>query len=101
MITKKQAMKLKHGDIVHYEGKDCQRIVGKRGGVTLKVVAFRVNGKLKYNKTSWSIPIKRGLYESGCIWYMRDSVNGDNGNHDVFHLASECPLEANRIRLTL
>lgn len=108
MITKEQALTLKYGDIVHYEGKgECRRMVGKRGGVKLLVVAYRVSGKLINRGLGWSIPIKRGLYENGTIWMQIEEVNGygeaemPNGNFDCFHLASECPLEVGRVRLTL
>jgi hypothetical protein len=107
MITIEQAKQLKIGDIVHYEGKNgCYEVIDIRGGKTINVYAFRVNGKCKTWKTrplDFTLPIKRGLREHGCIW---QKVYGGNdidytGNSDAFHIASECPLEKGKVRLEL
>ena len=87
MITKEQAMDLWHGKEIHYTGRhECTRIVGPRGGVTVKIMAVRPSGKCKTWKRSperFHVPVKYGLYESYWI---------DETNCADFHLASECPL---------
>jgi hypothetical protein len=83
-ITRDQALGLTHGDILHY-APVCNRTVGPRGGVKVKVERWRVNGKVKTWKRSpdrFEIPIKFGLYGFS---YLTDS------NCDQFHLASDCP----------
>ena len=84
-ITKEQAVKLKHGDLVHYG--ECKKIVGPRGGVKIKRVVARVTGKVRTwvgRPNDFTVPIKHGLYESA---YIREV------NAEYFHLASECPID--------
>lgn len=79
MITKEQAEKLTHGDLLYFLDKD-----GKR------VLRCRVSGKIKTWKTrpnDWKIPVKYGLYENAYIGTTMDAENPDR-----FHL-SEKELE--------
>jgi hypothetical protein len=79
-------MALSHREEIHYS--TCKRTVGPRGGETVKVETWRVNGACKIWKTrplEFSVPIKFGLYASS---YLTDR-NGED-----FHLASECNLSA-------
>jgi hypothetical protein len=112
MITKEQAIQLKVGDIVHYEGKTdrleggCIKVIGIRGGVTINICAFRVSGKCQTWKTrpnDFSLPIKRGLKEHGRVWQKTYAGYEEehHGNNDAFHVASECPLETGKVRLEL
>ncbi len=84
MITREQALQLRHGDELHYGV--CQKITGPRGGVTYKIERWRVNGKVKTWKTrpdEFVVPIKHGLRD---CHYLTD-VNAHN-----FHLATDCPV---------
>lgn len=88
-MTRDQALALKHGDSVHYDGGDatCKRVVGPRGGVKEFVQRWRVSGECKtwvhYSK-AFRLPVKYGLKVSGAI---------DEGNMHHWHIAAECPLE--------
>ena len=86
-MTKQQAEKSRHGDILHYTGKHpCAQIIGKLGGETFSIVRCRVSGKCKTWKTranQFYLPIKHGLYEHGAVNQM---------NCQNFHLESQCPL---------
>lgn len=82
MITMNQALKLRHGEILHYG--DCKKIIGKRGGVKYYSENWRVNGMVKTWKTRpthFRIPIKYGLYGYDYL---------DHNNCYLFHLESEC-----------
>ncbi len=84
MITKEQALQLRHGDELHY--RECKRIIGPRGGVSYTVERWRVNGVTKTWKTrpdEFQVPIKYGLYAYSYI---------TNDNALGFHLATECPM---------
>lgn len=93
MVTKKQAMAAKHGDIFHYGGPNprgvmlpCARTVGPRGRVTERVVQARVTGRCATWKTrpdEFRLPVKHGLYESGAITH-------DNAAY--WHRACDCAL---------
>ena len=82
MITKEQALKLQHGDILHVG--ECTKTIGPRGGVQFKPECWRVNGKVKTWKTRsthFRVPLKYGLYDYGYL---------DQDNAHYFHLESEC-----------
>lgn len=83
----KQAQALIPGDRVHYTGRqDCQRIVGPRGGITIKIIECRVSGAPKLWKTrpyEVRVPVKYGMYENSYI--TQENLN-------EWHLASACPL---------
>lgn len=77
-----EAKELKHGEELHYG--ECKLFIGPRGGQTLKVEAWRVNGAVKLWKKSperVEIPLKHGLYDYGYI---------DEGNIGMFHKAVDC-----------
>lgn len=82
-----QARSLGNRDILHYTGiSDCRRIVGPRGGVTIKIVECRVSGQPKTWKRDPNriqVPVKYGMYAHSYI---------TEDNLDDWHLASECPL---------
>lgn len=87
MITKDQAIATtaQWGHTEFHYG-DCQRLVGPRGGVTVKIETWRTNGACKTWKTrpaEFSLPIKYGL---------RDYSYITERNAGEFHLASDCPL---------
>lgn len=89
MITKQQAEALGNGTLhaeIHCEVvRQCIRIVGARGGVTMKVARVRPSGKCKTWKTrpnEFRLPVKFGLYENGAITHE---------NAGSFHLADDCP----------
>ena len=82
MITKEQALTANE---FHY--RECQRIVGPRGGVKLIQEIWRRNGKTQTWKTrpsEWRIPVKYGLFDYGRI-LDRDSY--------LWHTAEDCPLD--------
>lgn len=84
MITKDEALKLRHGDEIHLG--QCQVHVGERGGIQITQVRVRVSGQVKVWKTkpdAFQFPIKYGMYQSGHI---------HDRNASEFHLASECAL---------
>ena len=81
MITKEQAI---NASEFHADG--CVKIVGPRGGETIKVEVWRRNGATKLWKTrpsKFQIPIKRGLRYYA---YITES----NANH--VHLPEDCPI---------
>jgi hypothetical protein len=81
MVTKEQAIA---GGEFHYG--ECKKIVGPRGGVTIKNEVWRSSGKCKTWKRSpeaFQLPITFGLYNHS---YITDT------NASLFHPASECPL---------
>ena len=86
-----QAKSLRPGDILHYTGDyPCERRVGPRGGVTVKIIQARVTGMVRTWKTRPDhvmVPIKHGMYDSGYLTHE---------NMDKFHLAANCPLQRNR-----
>jgi len=84
MITREQALTLRHGDILHYEG--CSSELGPRGGVHTQVENWRVNGKVKtwIRHPEWfQVPIKYGLRAHGYL---------DDNNAHQFHLEADCPI---------
>jgi len=84
VITKEQALTLRHGDILHYEG--CTSTVGPRGGVHTQIEHWRVNGRVKTWKRQpelFEIPIKYGLKSYGYL---------DDKNAHLFHLEADCPI---------
>lgn len=87
MITKQQAINLKHRQELHYTGKqECARMVGLKGGIIEKIVRVRVSGKCQTWKTrpdKFRVPVKYGLYENGEITH-RNAID--------FHLPSHCHL---------
>jgi hypothetical protein len=87
MVTKEQAIRAGEWRTEFHYG-ECKKIVGPRGGVTIKQVRVRSNGKCKTWKTrpeEFSLPYAYGLYDHGYI---------DNRNCSEFHLESECPLNS-------
>ena len=83
-MTKEQAVKAGYRDEIHYG--ECKKVVGIRGGVTIKQTRVRVNGKCQTWKTrpsDFRLPYAYGLYDHGYI---------DQNNCESFHIASECPL---------
>lgn len=71
---------------------ECQRIIGPRGGIKLKIETWRANGKCKVWKTrpnEFSLPIKTGFY--GPCSYLTHLNCGD------FHHISECPILSNQV----
>lgn len=76
MLTKQQAMSLKHGDILHH--------VKLRGSDNLPV-RVRVSGRCVTWKTrpaEWRLPVKYGLYRSldinqlnACLWCLPGEEN--------------------------
>jgi len=81
MVTKQEA--LTAGEF-HYG--ECKRIVGKRGGITLKIETWRRNGATQTWKTrpdEFRVPIKYGLYNYSEITHR---------NALEFHTADTCPL---------
>lgn len=71
MITKEQAISLRHGDYMHHVSATNADGTPQR---------FRVTGKVKTWKTrqaEFRIPVKRGMYETGYI---------DDSNVDEFNL---------------
>jgi hypothetical protein len=91
MITKAQAVALSNGTLrndLHYTGKRaCTRIVGPRGGVTIHVITYRVNGQCQTwitRPNDFRLPVKYGLREYGYV---------DQTNAHEWHLANECPLD--------
>ena len=64
----------------------CNKTVGKRGAVHIKVIRYRRNGKTKVWKTrpgEFQIPVKHGLHDYGYITHV---------NHHEFHAADSCPI---------
>jgi hypothetical protein len=81
MITKDQALTAQE---FHYG--ECVRTVGPRGGVKVKQVSYRRNGKTETWKTrqdDFRIPVKYGLKSCG-------QIHPGNAHH--FHTAEDCPL---------
>ena len=86
MVTKEQAMTERY---FHY-APVCKRIVGPRGGVTVKTENWRASGSCKTWKTrpnEFRLPIKYGLRQSS---YLTQAEAHD------FHVERECPLLAER-----
>lgn len=86
-MTRDQALAADYHTELHYG--ICKRVTGPRGGVTLKVETWRINGRCKTWKTrpeDFSLPIKYGF--KGPYDYVTPS------NMESYHLAAECqPLE--------
>ena len=85
-MTKKQALKLSIGDVIHYVGTgNCYILRGPRGGIKKDIVQrWRINGQTKTWKRQpgrFSIPIKHGLY---AFTYL------DNSNCGLFHTSAQC-----------
>lgn len=82
-----QAKTLRPGDKIHYVGNGlCTKRIGPRGGVTVKVTEFRVNGQpqtWKSRPDRVRVPVKFGLKYHGNI---------TEENLEYWHLSSECPL---------
>ena len=93
MVTREQALV---GRDFHFTGKhDCLKTVGPRGGETIKITNVRASGKCKTwvkSPERFHLPVKYGLYESYWI---------DETNCSEFHLASECPLNDEKISYEL
>lgn len=92
MITREQALSLRHGDDVHYVGQyDCKRTVGPRGGIRVTITHCRVTGQVKTWKRrpeAFYLPIKYGMYGYGSI---------SDSNAQCWHLATECPLNESEV----
>jgi hypothetical protein len=88
MVTKEQAIQAaSQWGRAEFHWGDCKRIVGTRGGVTIRVEKWRVNGACKTWKTrpdEFSLPIKYGMRGYSYIT--------DRNAHE-FHLADDCPLD--------
>ena len=85
MITKEQALQLKHGEPIHENG--CRIIIGPRGGKQIIISRWRVNGKVKTWKTrpeEFRVPLKHGMNGYGYLAHW-------NSTH--FHLPADCNLE--------
>jgi hypothetical protein len=85
MITKEQALELKHNEYIHYNG--CTRRVGPQGGVTIKIERYRVASNTKTWVTrpdDFSFTVKYGMRPR--------TYTVDNINSNMFHIESECPL---------
>jgi hypothetical protein len=92
-MTLEQVKALKYHDEVHYG--PCRRIVGPRGGVSLKREVWRVNGRVRTWKTrpdDVEVPIKYGF--NGPYSYIRAYNMGE------FHLPAECPAEQDGARVS-
>jgi len=89
MLTKAQAMALRHGAELHYCGDAlCRRDVGPRGGVTTHTVRVRTSGACKTWVTrpaEFRLPVKHGLYVNASV---------TEGNAGAFHAEADCPLHA-------
>lgn len=87
-MTKQQAIFVRHGQELHYTGRQhCTLIFGPKGGSKLFIVKVRVSGKCQIWKTrpnEFRLPVKRGLYEHSSVTHL---------NKDDFYLTAECPLE--------
>jgi hypothetical protein len=84
MITKEQAMALRHGQELHFGV--CKSTTGPRGGVKVTQVRVRVSGQCQTWKTrpeDFRVPVKHGLYSNGEIV---------PSNAAQFHLTDNCPL---------
>lgn len=82
MVTLEQALS---ADTFHFG--DCTRTVGPRGGVRVRMVVARRNGRTqtwKRNPDAFRVPVKAGLRDYGAIT--------DTTAHR-FHAAAECPLD--------
>ena len=87
MITKEMAIELGNKGYGEIHGSWCQKIIGPRGGIKLKIYRWRVNGKCKLWKTMpdrFQLPIKHGFY--GPYYYVTEQ------NAHAYHVESECPL---------
>jgi hypothetical protein len=81
MLTKEQALT---ADDFHENG--CVRIVGPRGGVTVRQYKWRRNGRTQLWKTrpdDFRTPIK---------WGLRMTSQLTPSNAHEFHMAADCPL---------
>jgi|ERR1700676_652625 len=84
MITKEQAMALRHGQELHFGV--CKSTTGPRGGVKVTQTRVRVSGMCQTWKTrpeDFRVPVKHGMYDNGEIV---------PSNAAQFHLMSDCPL---------
>lgn len=85
MITKEQAMALRHGDVLHFIGQqNCRVWYGKHGGYHESIVCVRVSGRCKTWKTrptEFQLPVKYGLYQSSCV---------NEHNAYMFHTETDC-----------
>jgi hypothetical protein len=83
-MNKEKAVNACYRQELHYG--ECKRIIGPRGGITVKIEIWRVNGKCQTWKTrpeEFKLPIAYGLYDHS---YVTET------NCSEFHLASDCPL---------
>ena len=81
-MTQEQAMTARLGDILHYG--ECKTIVGKRGGQTRRIEAWRVSGLYRTWETrpiKFLLPIQHGLYTHHHV---------TERSMALFHLESEC-----------
>ena len=81
MVTKEQALA---SDTYHYG--TCTRTIGKRGGVTERIIIYRRNGATQTWKTrldDFRVPVKHGMSDYGEITPT---------TAPVFHIPEECPI---------
>lgn len=82
-ITKDQALKLRHGNEVHFG--ECTKVVGPKGGIKLHVNKARVTGYIqtwKRDESRFRLPVMHGLRGYGAI---------TNDNCEYFHMPEDCP----------
>ena len=89
MISREQALKLRHNDEIHFTGRHaCTRTVGPRGGVTINVTRVRPTGRIQTWKT------RPADFAVGVVHGMREYGEINQHNADNWHLAEDCPLNA-------
>lgn len=74
-----------------FHANGCNRIVGPRGGVTIRQTVYRRNGATQTWKTrpdAFSVPVKHGLYACTRITNKGSWSPVVNG----WHTADDCPL---------
>lgn len=85
MITAEQ-IEQRRGEDLHYG--ECVCTVGPRGGITLQIERWRVNGKVqrwKRRPGHWKVPVKAGLYRYD---YITSYSAGS------WHWSGDCPAYA-------
>jgi hypothetical protein len=97
MITKEQALRS-----TEFHAGDCRRKIGPKGGVKLKIEAWKANGRCHIWKTrpnDFSLPLRRGLYNFGLVFFKEKDAREhpplrqiSGGNAHLFHTAEDCPL---------
>lgn len=84
MITRDQALALRHGEEIHENG--CKQTVGPRGGIKEYILRYRVSGQCQTwvrEPKRFRFPVKYGLYGNGEV---------TETTAPYFHLVSDCPL---------